>query len=209
MTEAGSGTTLRPGADVGAGSRSATVRQGAPIAGIEMRIVDPDGRELPWDDQAVGELQARGLWVTGSYLDDEDSSVRAFDDGWLRTGDLARIDRFGSVEIVDRLKDLIKSGGEWISSVELESHLARQSGVAEAAVIAVADEMWGERPLAVVVASAHGAPDPDAIRASLAREVPRWWVPERIEVLAELPKTTVGKIDKQRLREHYAAPPSP
>jgi len=206
MTEAGSGTTLRPGADVGEGSRSPTVRQGAPIAGIEMRIVDPEGRELPWDNSAAGELEARGPWVTSRYLDDEDANVRAFDDGWLRTGDIARIDRYGSVEIVDRLKDLIKSGGEWISSVELESHLARQRGVAEAAVIAIADETWGERPLAVVVASAGQDPDPEAIRAALASDVPRWWVPERIELLDELPKTTVGKVDKQRLRERYCAP---
>jgi fatty-acyl-CoA synthase len=201
MTEAGSGTTLRPGADVG--GSSATVRQGPPIAGIEMRIVDLDGRELPWDDAAVGELEARGPWVTRSYLDDAEASVHAFDDGWLRTGDIARIDERGSVEIVDRLKDLIKSGGEWISSVELESHLARQRGVAEAAVIAIADAEWGERPLALLVASTGGQPDPAAIRASLARALPRWWVPERIEVLDELPKTTVGKVDKQRLRERY------
>ncbi len=205
MTEAGSGTTLRPSADTGSASRSVTVRQGPAIAGMELRIVDADGRELPWDDTAVGELQARGPWVARAYLDPpDDANERAFADGWLRTGDLARIDRFGSVEIVDRLKDLIKSGGEWISSTELESHLAAQPGVAEAAVIAVPDEEWGERPLAVLVGNAGASLDPETVRAALAGEVPRWWLPDRIEVLAELPKTSVGKVDKQRLRERYA-----
>jgi fatty-acyl-CoA synthase len=204
MTEAGSGTTLRLMGAPAADDLSPTVRQGAAIAGVELRIVDLDGRELPWDDEAVGELQVRGPWVARAYLDDDDANARAFDDGWLRTGDLARIDRFGSVEIVDRLKDLIKSGGEWISSTELESHLARQPAVAEAAVIGVADEQWGERPLAVLVAAAGQQIDLDAVRRRLAGEVARWWVPERIEVLAELPKTSVGKVDKQRLRERYA-----
>jgi fatty-acyl-CoA synthase len=206
MTEAGSGTALRPRADVR--SDSPTVRQGAPIAGMEMRIVDADGRELPWDDRAVGELEARGPWVARAYLGDDEASERAFHDGWLRTGDLARIDAAGSVEVVDRLKDLIKSGGEWISSTELESHLARQPGVAEAAVIAIADEQWGERPLALVVASGETPLDPTAIRAALAGDVPRWWVPDRVEVLDELPKTTVGKVDKQRLRARYADEPA-
>jgi fatty-acyl-CoA synthase len=197
MTEAGSGTALRPGADPG---NSPTVRAGPPIPGMEMRIVSEDGHELPWDDTAAGELEARGPWVARAYLDDDESSRLAFHDGWLRTGDIARIDPYGSVEIVDRVKDLIKSGGEWISSTELESHLARQRGVAEAAVIAVADEVWGERPLAFVVARDGEALDTEALRTALAGEVPRWWVPDRFEVVSELPKTTVGKVDKQRLR---------
>jgi fatty-acyl-CoA synthase len=205
MTEAGSGTTLRLAGAVASDDHSAAVRQGTAIAGVELRIVDPAGRELPWDDQAVGELEVRGPWVCRAYLDVDDAdNRRAFDDGWLRTGDIARIDRFGSVEIVDRLKDLIKSGGEWISSTELESHLARQPAVAEAAVIAVADERWGERPLAILVAAAGEQIDLDAVRAGLAREIARWWMPERIEILSELPKTSVGKVDKQRLRERYA-----
>jgi acyl-CoA synthetase (AMP-forming)/AMP-acid ligase II len=207
MTEAGSGTTLRPRADAAPGS--ATVRQGAPIAGMEMRIVDSDGNELPWDDRAVGELEARGPWVARAYLADVDANARAFHDGWLRTGDLARIDPSGSVEIVDRLKDLIKSGGEWISSTELESQLARAPGVAEAAVIAVADERWGERPLALLVARDGELIDPEGVRAAIRGSVERWWVPERIEVVAELPKTSVGKVDKQRLRERFAAEGGP
>jgi len=203
MTEAGSGTTLRPGAERAGAAAAATVRQGAAIAGVELRIVDLEGRELPWDDESVGELQVRGPWVCRAYLDDEQATALAFDDGWLRTGDVARIDPSGSVEIVDRLKDLIKSGGEWISSTELEGHLARQPGVGEAAVIAIADETWGERPLALLVARAGERIDGDEVRAGLAGEIPRWWMPERIELLDELPKTSVGKVDKQRLRERF------
>jgi len=202
MTEAGSGTALRPGLD--AAGASPTVRQGPAIPGMELRIVGEDGRELPWDGRAVGELEARGPWVARAYLEDDESNLLAFHDGWLRTGDIARIDAGGSVEIVDRVKDLIKSGGEWISSTELESHLARQRGVAEAAVIAVTDEVWGERPLALVVARDDEALDPAAIRSALAGEMPRWWVPDRVEVVGELPKTTVGKVDKQALRRRYS-----
>jgi fatty-acyl-CoA synthase len=121
----------------------------------------------------------------------------------VRTGDVARIDSAGSVEIVDRPKDLIKSGAEWISSTEIEGHLARPAAVGEAAVIAVADETWGERPLALLVGSAGEQVDGDAVRAGPAAAAPRWWVPERIEVLDELPKTSVGKVDKQRPRERF------
>jgi fatty-acyl-CoA synthase len=206
MTEANSGTTLRPDADL---DRDApTLRQGAAVAGVELRIVDSDGFELPWDDAAVGELEARGPWIASAYLDpDDNANETRFHDGWLRTGDLARIDAAGSIEIVDRLKDLIKSGGEWISSSELEAHLARMPGVREAVVVAAPDETWGERPLALLVAEA--AIDLDDVRAILREAVPSWWVPERIEIVSALPMTSVGKIDKQRLRERYASNPSP
>jgi fatty-acyl-CoA synthase len=203
MTEAGSGTggALRPGADLGAG-----IGQGVPIAGVELRIVGEDGAELPWDDTAVGELEARGLWIAASYLDaDDDTGAAAFDDGWLRTGDLARIGADGAVRIVDRAKDLIKSGGEWISSAEIEARLCAGPGVAEAAVIAIADPEWGERPLALVIAEPGADPDPVALRAELAVAIPRWWLPERIEVVTDLPRTSVGKLDKARLRREYAA----
>ena len=209
MTEAGSGTALLPEADLDVGSP--TVRQGPAIPGMELRIVDADGRELPWDDRAAGELEARGPWVARAYLEDDEASALAFHDGWLRTGDIARVDSTGSVEIVDRVKDLIKSGGEWISSTELESHLARQQGIAEAAVIAITDEVWGERPLALVVPREGETVDPGEIRSALEGVVPRWWLPDRVELVDELPKTSVGKIDKRRLRERYgsAAPAQP
>ena len=202
MTEAGSGTggTLRPGTVPGE-----RVGQGVPIAGVELRIVGENGVELPWDGGAVGELEARGLWVAAAYLDaDAEAQAAAFDDGWLRTGDLARIGPDGAIRIVDRAKDLIKSGGEWISSAELESHLGAGPGVAEAAVIAIADPEWGERPLALLTAEPGATPDPTALRAELAAAVPRWWLPERIEIVPTLPRTSVGKLDKARLRREYA-----
>jgi fatty-acyl-CoA synthase len=206
MTEAGSGTggALHPGADLADG-----IGQGIPIAGIELRIVGDGGVELPWDDEAVGELEARGLWVAAAYLDaDEEAQAAAFDDGWLRTGDLARIGPDGAVRIVDRAKDLIKSGGEWISSAELEGHLCACPGVAEAAVIALADAEWGERPLALLTAAPGATPDPAALRVELAAAVPRWWLPDRIEIVLDLPRTSVGKLDKARLRREYAEAPS-
>ena len=202
MTEAGSGTTLRIEETAALADQGPSVAQGAAIAGVELRITAPDGGELPWDGVATGELEARGPWVASAYLDDEPS---AFHDGWLRTGDVARIAVGGSVEIVDRLKDLIKSGGEWISSTELEGAISRAPGVAEAAVIAIADERWGERPLALLVAEPGRQIDTAAVRDALYAALPRWWVPERIEVVEELPKTTVGKVDKQQRRERYAA----
>jgi fatty-acyl-CoA synthase len=201
MTEAGSGTCQRrlPGESAEPGS-------GRAIPGMELRIVGEDGGEQPWDGAAVGELEARGPWVARAYLDPEDDSNESrFDDGWLRTGDLATIDSGGGVRVVDRVKDLVKSGGEWISSAELESHLQAQPGVLEAAVIAIADETWGERPLALVVAADGAAIDAEALRTALAERVPRWWIPERIEPVPSLPKTSVGKLDKRRLREDWAA----
>jgi fatty-acyl-CoA synthase len=203
MTEAGSGTggALRPGDDPGD-----RVGQGVPIAGVELRIVGEDGAELPWDDEATGELEARGPWTAAAYLDaDPAAQEAAFDDGWLRTGDLARIGPDGAIRVVDRVKDLIKSGGEWISSAELEAHLAACPGVAEAAVIAIADPEWGERPLALLTAEPGTDPDPTALREELAATVPRWWLPDRIQIVPSLPRTSVGKLDKARLRREHRA----
>ena len=135
------------------------------------------------------------------YEPTEDASDR-FRDGWLRTGDLARIDPDGTVEIVDRAKDLVKSGGEWISSVELEGAIAAHPAVQEAAVVAVPDEKWGERPLALVVAGA--ALEQSELAGFLEQRVARWWIPERLELVDEIPKTSVGKYDKRRIREQYA-----
>jgi fatty-acyl-CoA synthase len=153
----------------------------------------------------VGELHARGPWIAREYLDPEDDSNQTrFVDGWLRTGDVARIEPDGMVEIVDRTKDLVKSGGEWISSVELERCLAGHPTILEAAVIAVADTRWGERPAALVVPEPGATVDPDDVRSFLLERVAKWWVPDVIEVVSELPKTGVGKTDKKLLRSQFS-----
>jgi fatty-acyl-CoA synthase len=171
---------------------------------VELRIIDPDGEEQPWDGEARGELQARGPWVAAAYYDDERSKESFTEDGWLRTGDVATIDRHGYIRLVDRTKDVVKSGGEWISSVELENEIMAHPKVKEAAVIGVPDERWGERPLACVVPEPGAELDADEVRDFLEGRVARWWVPERIEFIEEVPKTSVGKFSKKTLREQFA-----
>jgi fatty-acyl-CoA synthase len=148
--------------------------------------------------------------VTAGYLEPEDDSnqTRFTPDGWFRTGDVGRIGPGGALEIVDRTKDLIKSGGEWISSLELERAILNHPGVAEAAVIAIPHPEWGERPAAIVVASGDAAPDAEAIAAFLRGRVASWWIPEVVEIVSELPRTGVGKYDKRRLRARFADPES-
>jgi fatty-acyl-CoA synthase len=179
---------------------------GWPVPGVALRLVDAAGETLPWDGRSVGELEARGPWVARAYHEpDDDANESRFHDGWLRTGDVARIRPDGSLELVDREKDLVKSGGEWISSLDLERVLVSHPDVAEAAVIAVPNERWGERPAALVVPAKDVRPDPGELREFLARSVASWWLPEVIELVADLPKTAVGKYDKRRLREEHAA----
>ncbi len=180
--------------------------QGRAVPGMRLRLRDPQGGQLVlWEPGARGELLARGPWTAVGYLDGDPAEDR-FVDGWVRTGDLARIDEHGSLHIVDRLKDLVKSGGEWIPSIELEAALNDCSGVREAAVVAAPDEQWGERPVAFVVTSpstsagSGSGPTADEIRAQLSDAVPRWWLPERIVFIAAIPKTGVGKYDKRALR---------
>jgi fatty-acyl-CoA synthase len=194
------------GAWVGSGSRDGSDggidgRPGPATAGVELRVVADDGRELPWDRSSVGELQARGPWVAAAYLDPEDdANTSRFDAGWLRTGDIARLGPDGTVEIVDRAKDLVKSGGEWISSVELERELMAHPAVREAAVIAMPHERWGERPLAFIVLRPGTQLGADEVLEFLRPRVASWWIPDRVEFVADLPKTGVGKLDKKRLR---------
>ncbi len=174
-------------------------RSGRPVPGVEIRLVDESGAPVVWDGTSVGELQLRGPWVTGAYHDDP--SPESFTaDGWLRTGDVGTIDDRAFVQLTDRTKDVIKSGGEWISSVELENRLVAHPAVVEAAVIAVADERWQERPLAVIVREPAHLVDGDELRTFLADQVARWWLPERFTFVDALPKTSVGKIDKRALR---------
>ena len=176
--------------------------QGQPICGVELRIVDDDGQVLPNDGETVGEVEVRGAWIAGSYYLGRDDSK--FDSGWLRTGDVGRLDERSFVTLTDRAKDVIKSGGEWISSVELENLLIAHPHVVEAAVVGVPDERWQERPLAVVVAKDGASVSAEQLREFLADKVVRWWLPERWAFADEIPRTSVGKYDKKAIRSRYA-----
>jgi fatty-acyl-CoA synthase len=176
--------------------------QGQPICGVEARIVDDDGQVLPNDGNAVGEVEVRGPWITGSYYRGRDASK--FASGWLRTGDVGRVNEQGFITLTDRAKDVIKSGGEWISSVELENCLIAHPDVLEAAVVGVPDERWQERPLAVVVVNEGASVGAADLRKFLADKVVRWWLPERWAFADEIPRTSVGKYDKKTIRSRYA-----
>jgi acyl-CoA synthetase (AMP-forming)/AMP-acid ligase II len=178
---------------------------GLPPSGVEVRIVDPDTRaELPWDDQATGELETRGPWIARQYYRTDEPGEQFSPDGWLRTGDVAAISELGYLRLVDRTKDLIKSGGEWISSVELENQIMAHPAVAEAAVIAIPHARWMERPLACVVAKADHSVDKAELLEFLADRVDKWGLPDDIVFLDEIPKTSVGKFSKRTLREQFA-----
>jgi fatty-acyl-CoA synthase len=177
-------------------------RTGRVAMGVRLRIVGDDGQELPWDGEAVGEIQVKGSWVTASYHLDPDPAK--FQDGWLRTGDVASVLPNGFVQITDRSKDVIKSGGEWISSVDLENQLMGHPAVYEAAVVAVPDPRWDERPLACVVLRPEATATPDELREFLGGKVARWQLPEHWTFIEAVPKTSVGKFDKKVLRKQYA-----
>ena len=181
------------------------LKSGRPVPGIEVRIVDDQGECLPQDGVTIGELQLRGAWVTGEYLNTESDAFAP--DGWLRTGDVGVVDARGYVQLTDRTKDVIKSGGEWISSVDLEDVLLKHAAVTEVAVIAMPDERWQERPLAVIVSQDQGeeAELLSALRQFLAERVAKFWIPEYWCLRESIPKTSVGKIDKKRLREALAS----
>jgi fatty-acyl-CoA synthase len=176
--------------------------QGRPVCGVETRIVDDEDQVLPNDGESVGELEVRGAWITGAYYLGQDESK--FSSGWLRTGDVGRIDQQGFITLTDRAKDVIKSGGEWISSVELENELIGHPDVVEAAVVGVPDERWQERPLAVVVARSGAAVTGAELRNFLSDKVVRWWLPERWTFIEAIPRTSVGKYDKKTIRARYA-----
>jgi fatty-acyl-CoA synthase len=179
------------------------IKAGRVVAGVEVRVVAEDGTILPHDGESVGEFEIRGPWVTGSYYKDEDPAK--FDGGWLRTGDVGTLDHQGYMTISDRTKDVIKSGGEWISSVELENAVMAHPDVLEAAVIAIPDDKWSERPLVAVVAKPGRSPAPSDLVAFLAeRGVHRSWLPHKWTLISEVPKTSVGKFDKKVMRAAYA-----
>jgi len=173
------------------------------VAGVEGRVVDDGDVVLPCDGTSVGEIQVRGPWVTARYYGEEDSA--RFHDGWLRTGDVGTLDELGFITISDRAKDVIKSGGEWISSVRLENLLMGHPKVREAAVVAVPDHKWGERPLATVVIAEGERISAAELRDHLSASVPAWQLPERWSFVSEVPKTSVGKFDKKLIRRRYAS----
>jgi fatty-acyl-CoA synthase len=178
--------------------------QGRPLPLVELRNRDAEGNILPWDGESLGELETRGPWVAAGYHDTPDQADRWTADGWFRTGDVVAMHPRGFIMIKDRSKDVIKSGGEWISSVELENALMAHPAVAEAAVIAVPDAKWDERPLAAVVLRDGSAVTADELRAFLAPSFAKWWLPDRFEFIAEIPKTSVGKFRKTELRALFA-----
>jgi len=177
-------------------------KSGRVVVGVDLRLMNGD-EALPWDGESVGEIEVRGPWITGSYY--LEAAPEKFHDGWLRTGDVGTVDAKGYIQITDRAKDVIKSGGEWISSMELENQLLAHPAVLEAVVIGVPDERWDERPLACVVMKPGCSASFDELREFLSARVARWWLPERWAFIEEIPKTSVGKLDKKVLRSRFAS----
>jgi 3-(methylthio)propionyl---CoA ligase len=178
------------------------LKQGRPVFGTEVKIVDAEGKEMPWDGTAFGDLLVRGPWITREYLH-RGTQGAADVEGWFATGDVATIDPNGFIQLVDRSKDLIKSGGEWISSIALENIAVSHRDVAEAAVIAARHEKWMERPLLLLVPKAGRQIDTDSVLALYSGTVARWWLPDAVVVVEELPHTATGKLNKVALRQHY------
>ena len=203
------GTTCRLPRDLdesrpAAAKRRYRARQGVPMPLVEIRVRDDAGRDVAWDDTAMGELEVRGPWVARAYHGGV-GTEKFTDDGWFQTGDVVAVDERGSIRICDRAKDLVKSGGEWISSVDLENALMAHPAVAEAAVIAVPDKRWGERPLAVVVLRSDGIASPADLRKHLEPDFARWQLPDRFEYVDAIPRTATGKWKKTALRERFGA----
>ncbi len=180
---------------------------GMPLPFVEVRARAGES-EVPWDGESMGELEVRGPWVASSYYEAPEAADRWTEDGWFRTGDIVTIEPAGYIRIKDRTKDVIKSGGEWISSVDLENALMGHPAVAEAAVIAIPDDTWLERPLAVCVLKPNESATAEELIAYLAPQFAKWWLPDRFEFVAEIPKTSVGKFRKSALREQFAGPAS-
>jgi fatty-acyl-CoA synthase len=194
----------------GAAQLAVRSKQGRPVFGVEMKIIGDDGGELPHDGNSAGELLVRGPWIISGYFEDAEATAAALEpDGWFHTGDVAAIDPDGFVQLTDRRKDIIKSGGEWISSIEIENAVMAHGDVGEAAAIAIPHPRWGERPLLVVTPRpgmpAGQRPEKDALIAFLGERFPRWMLPDDVVVVDELPHTATGKVMKTRLREVYAS----
>ncbi|MEY8194379.1 MAG: long-chain fatty acid--CoA ligase [Cycloclasticus sp.] len=179
------------------------IKQGVPLPFVEVRIVDEDGVSQPWDGQSQGDAELRGPWITGSYHKNEGADDKFSKDGWLKTGDVCNVDKHGYVKLTDRTKDLVKSGGEWISSVDLENAIMGHPDVIEAAVIAVPHPKWDERPLATIVVKPGKVVTKEDIRKFLDGQFAKIWLPDAVETLDEIPKNSTGKFMKKELREMY------
>jgi fatty-acyl-CoA synthase len=177
--------------------------QGRTVPWVQIRLIGADGEEVPWDGESTGEIEVRGPWIASRYYNDPSGDDK-FHDGWLRTGDIGALDRQGYLRITDRVKDVIKSGGEWISSVELECEVMAHPDVVEAAVIAMPHERWAERPLCCVVLREGTEVSADELREHLRDRVAKWWLPDEFAFVDEIPKTSVGKFDKKVLRARLA-----
>jgi fatty-acyl-CoA synthase len=179
------------------------LKQGMPTAFVEARTIKPDGTRAPHDGASIGEIELRGPWVAAAYYNLPEESQKWSPDGWFRTGDIGHIDEDGYIKLVDRSKDLIKSGGEWISSVDLENALMGHPSVKEAAVIGVAHPKWQERPLAVVVLNEGAETHPAELREFLVGKFAKWQLPDAFIFAKEIPRTSVGKFKKMALREQF------
>jgi fatty-acyl-CoA synthase len=181
-------------------------KQGIMVPGIEYKIIDENDEEIAWDGEEFGELHVRGPTITKEYFERPEANEEDFEDGWLKTGDVVSVDPDGYIQIVDRAKDVIKSGGEWISSVELENAIMAHDDVSEATVVGVPHEKWQERPVAFVVPAERADRDTleEGIMELLRDEYPKWWLPDAIEYIEEVPKTATGKFSKKDLREQYS-----
>ncbi|WP_411963296.1 long-chain fatty acid--CoA ligase [Haloferax sp. YSMS24] len=207
MSPVGTVAHLKPGMDDLSKDEQYEKRgkQGLLVPGLEMRVVDDAGNEVPWNGEDFGELWVRGPWVTTEYFERPEANEEDFEGNWLKTGDVVTVDEDGYVKIVDRAKDVIKSGGEWISSVELENTIMAHDGVAEATVVGVPHERWQERPVAFIVPK-KGV-DEDELKSGVVElvrsEFPKWWTPDEVVFIEEVPKTATGKFDKKVLRDEY------
>lgn len=206
----GRGVDFRVGWGMTEMSPSGTIARAAgesfPVPGVELRIVDGADQEVSWDGESSGEVEVRGPWVARAYLNpDDDANEARFHGGWLRSGDVGTLGLGGALRILDRIKDVVKSGGEWISSQEIERHLVEHPCVREATVIGIPDDRWGERPAAFVVTQPDSELWPEDVRAYLQSRVATWWLPDVVEFVESLPRTGLGKVDKKLLRATYEA----
>jgi 3-(methylthio)propionyl---CoA ligase len=201
-TQAGSTFTVVPPSVEGEAAMDIRTRQGRPVYGFELRVTDDDGETLPWDGEAIGDIKARGHWVANSYYRRAD--VSALDEnGWLITGDVGTIEPDGSLRLTDRAKDVIKSGGEWISSIDLENTAVGHPDLVEAAVIGMPDPKWQERPMLIAVTAPDSTVTPEDVQTWLAERVAKWWIPEKVVFTDALPFTGTGKINKVALRQKF------